>query len=135
MASSSQVQSKADKAASDLATAELNATRDHPSCFIDTNGIITTTMNDLPGYRITKVLGTIYGITVRSRNWGTSLGAVLKSAVGGELKFFTNLMYTSRNAAVERMVGECMQRGGNAVIALRFDQAEVSLLSWWEREI
>lgn len=83
-------------------------------------------MNDMPGYRVTKILGTIYGITVRSRNWGAGLGAVLKSVVGGELKFFTNLMYTSRNAAVERLVGECMQRGGNAVIALRFDQADVS---------
>lgn len=36
-------------------------------------------------------------------------------------------MYTSRNLAVERMLGECMQRGGNAVIAMRFDQNEVSM--------
>ena len=28
--------------------------------------------------------------------------------------------------AVERLVGECMQRGGNAIIAMRFDQGEVS---------
>ena len=97
-----------------------------PSCFTDTNGVITSTMNDLPGFRVVKVLGAVYGITVRSRNWGTDIGAFLRSSIGGEIKYFTNLMYTSRNAAVERLVGECLQRGGNAIIALRFDQAEVS---------
>lgn len=97
------------------------------SCFVDTQGVITSTMNDLPGYRIVKVLGTVYGITVRSRNWGADIGAFLRSSVGGELRYLSNLMYTSRNSAVERMVGECMQRGGNAVIAMRFDQGEVRI--------
>ncbi len=45
-------------------------TAETPSCFVDTHGVITTTMNDVPGYRVVKVLGTIYGITVRARNWG-----------------------------------------------------------------
>jgi uncharacterized protein YbjQ (UPF0145 family) len=82
-------------------------------------------MNDLPGYRVVKVLGTIYGITVRSRNWGADIGSFFRSSVGGEIRYFTNLMYTSRNAAVERLIGECMQRGGNAILAMRFDQSEV----------
>ena len=98
---------------------------DTPSCFVDTHGIITSTMNDLPGYRVVKVLGTIYGITVRSRNWGADIGSFFRSSVGGEIRYFTNLMYTSRNAAVERLIGECMQRGGNAILAMRFDQSEV----------
>jgi uncharacterized protein YbjQ (UPF0145 family) len=97
------------------------------SCFTDTQGVITSTMNDLPGYRIVKVLGTVYGITVRSRNWGVDIGAFFRSSIGGEIRYITSLMYTSRNAAVERLVGECMQRGGNAIIALRFDQGEVSV--------
>jgi uncharacterized protein YbjQ (UPF0145 family) len=118
MASKSTSKGK-DKAAKDLMDAS-------PSCFVDTNGVITSTMNDIPGYRVVRVLGTIYGITVRSRNWGADIGAFLKSSVGGEIKYFTNLMYTSRNNAVERLVGECLQRGGNAIIALRFDQSEVS---------
>jgi uncharacterized protein YbjQ (UPF0145 family) len=121
MTSTSASNAKAEAAARASALAE-----DTPSCFVDTHGVITSTMNDLPGYRIVKVLGTIYGITVRSRNWGADIGAFLKSSVGGEIKYFTNLMYTSRNSALERLVGECMQRGGNAVIALRFDQSEVS---------
>ncbi|KAJ9157892.1 hypothetical protein NKR23_g441 [Pleurostoma richardsiae] len=94
-------------------------------CFTETGGTITTTMFDIPGYRITKVLGTVYGITVRSRNWGASLGMVLKSLAGGELRWFTNLLYTARNDAVGRVVDECQKRGGNAIIALRFDAGDM----------
>ena len=32
--------------------------------------------------------------------------------------------------AMERLVGECLGRGGNAIIALRSDQSEVSCYSW-----
>ncbi|KAK2732481.1 hypothetical protein FQN55_004093 [Onygenales sp. PD_40] len=93
--------------------------------FTDTDGIITTTMNDLPGYRVTRVLGAVYGLTVQSRNWGASLGMVLKSIGGGELRMFTTMLYRARNDAVSRMVGECIQKGGNAIIALRFDTSEL----------
>ncbi|KAF8852583.1 UPF0145 domain protein, partial [Acephala macrosclerotiorum] len=102
---------------------------DVPACFTDTHGVITSTMNDLPGYRVVKILGTVYGITVRSRNWGADIGAFLRSSVGGEIRYFTNLMYNSRDKALERLVGECMARGGNAIIALRFDQGEVATFS------
>jgi uncharacterized protein YbjQ (UPF0145 family) len=83
-------------------------------------------MNDLPGYRIVRVLGAVYGLTVRTRNWAAGVASVMGSVVGGEQSMFTTLMYSSRNSAVERMVGECMARGGNAVIAMRFDVAELS---------
>jgi uncharacterized protein YbjQ (UPF0145 family) len=102
---------------------------DIPACFSDTHGVLTSTMNDLPGYRIVKVLGTVYGLTVRARNWGVDIGYGLKSAVGGELSGFTKLMYKSRNEAVDRLIGECMGRGGNAIIALRFDIAEIANFS------
>jgi len=95
-------------------------------CFTETNGVITTTMFEVPGYRVVKVLGAVYGLTVRSRNWATSLGMVLKSVAGGELRWFTSLLYTSRNDAISRVVQETQSRGGNAVIALRFDAGELS---------
>ncbi|KAL8294431.1 hypothetical protein RB600_000401 [Gaeumannomyces tritici] len=94
-------------------------------CFTETNGVITTTMFDVPGYRVVRVLGAVYGLTVRSRNWAAGLGMAVKSIVGGELKWFTNLLYSSRNDAISRVVAECQSRGGNAVIALRFDAGEL----------
>ena len=95
--------------------------KDIPSCYSDTHGIMTTTTNDIPTHRVVKNLGTIFGITVRSRNWGADIGGLLRSSVGGELRVFTNMMYTARNQAMDRMVGECMGRGGNAILGVRFD--------------
>ena len=43
-------------------------------------------MNDLPGYQIEEVFGEVFGLTVRSRNLGSQVGATLKSLIGGELK-------------------------------------------------
>lgn len=75
------------------------------------------------------MLGTIYGLTVRSRNWGADIGSFFKSSVGGELPMFTKLMYSARNEAMDRMVGECMSRGGNAIIGVRMDIAAESVWS------
>ncbi|OAA43919.1 UPF0145 domain-containing protein [Beauveria brongniartii RCEF 3172] len=80
---------------------------------------------DLPGYKIEQVLGTVYGITVRSRNIGATLGMVAKSIAGGELSWFTSMLYSCRNDSIGRVVDECQARGGNAVICLRFDTGDV----------
>ncbi|KAI3397063.1 hypothetical protein diail_11299 [Diaporthe ilicicola] len=55
----------------------------------------------------------------------------LKSMVGGELKWFTNMvmraqMYSARNETVSRVVDECQKRQGNAIIAMRFDVADLA---------
>ncbi|RKU46113.1 hypothetical protein DL546_006554 [Coniochaeta pulveracea] len=94
-------------------------------CFTETNGVLTSTMNDIPGYRVVKVLGAVYGLTVRSRNWAAGLGMVIKSIVGGELTWFTDMLYSARNDAIGRVVAETQSRGGNAIIALRFDAADL----------
>ncbi|KAG5923284.1 hypothetical protein E4U42_005003 [Claviceps africana] len=68
-----------------------------------------------------QVLGRVYGISVRSRNLAASLGMVLKSLGGGELRWFTSVLYSCRNDSIRRVVNECKRRGGNAAICLRFD--------------
>lgn len=87
-----------------------------PACYVDTHGIVTTTTFAVPNHTTVRNLGTVFGLTVRARNWGADIGGLLKSTVGGELGVFTNLMYRARNEAMDRMVGECMGRGGNAVV-------------------
>lgn len=82
-------------------------------------------MNDLPGYRIKQVLGTVYGVTVRSRNIAAGIGMVIKSMAGGELTWFTSMLYSCRNDSISRVVTETKQRGGNAIIALRFDTSDL----------
>jgi len=48
--------------------------------------MLITTMNDVPGHEITEVYGEVFGLTVRSRNIGSQIGAGLKSFIGGELE-------------------------------------------------
>jgi len=82
-------------------------------------------MNDIPGYEVTEVLGEVFGLTVRSRNVGSQLGAAFKSLAGGELRGMTKNLVDSRNEVMARMVQEAEQRGGNAVLAMRFDTSEM----------
>ncbi len=86
--------------------------------------VLISTMNDLPGHEIEEVFGEVFGLTVRSRNLGSSIGAGLKSIVGGELKGMTKLLAAGRNDARERLVEEVRAIGGNAVLAFRFDTSE-----------
>jgi uncharacterized protein YbjQ (UPF0145 family) len=87
--------------------------------------MIVTTMNDIPGYEVDEVFGEVFGLTVRSRNIGSQIGAQLKSILGGELKGMTTALVDSRKQVMERMVAEAEAKGGNAIIAMRFDTSEM----------
>ena len=87
--------------------------------------MIVTTMNDIPGYEIEEVFGEVFGLTVRSRNIGSQIGASLKSILGGELKGMTQALADSREQVMQRMVEEAEKKNGNAIIAIRFDTSEM----------
>src|SRR5437763_13714785 len=91
----------------------------------EASGMLLSTMNDLPGYEITEVLGEVFGLTVRSRNLGSQIGAGLKSMIGGELGGMTKMLAQGREEAIARLVSEAEAKGGNAVIAMRFDTSEL----------
>lgn len=87
--------------------------------------MIVTTMNDIPGYVIDEVYGEVMGLTVRSRNLGSQMGAGLKSMLGGELKGMTKALVASRQEVMDRMVTEAEAKGANAIVAMRFDTSEM----------
>ncbi|HVB71012.1 MAG TPA: heavy metal-binding domain-containing protein [Acidimicrobiales bacterium] len=88
--------------------------------------MLIVTMNDVPGYRITKVIGEVNGLTVRTRNVGAQLGAGLKALAGGELKGLTRQLQESRAEALERLSGAATAAGANAVVAMRYDSNELA---------
>ena len=87
--------------------------------------MIIATTNDLPGYEVEEVFGEVFGLTVRSRNVGSQIGAGLKSIMGGELRGMTKALVESRAQVTERMVEEAEARGANAILAMRFDTSEM----------
>lgn len=93
--------------------------------------MIISTMNDLPGYEIQEVLGEVFGLTVRSRNLGSQIGASLKSLAGGELKGMTKMLAEGREHATQRLVEEAESKGADAILAFRFDTSELGT-TWTE---
>jgi uncharacterized protein YbjQ (UPF0145 family) len=73
----------------------------------------------------------VFGLTVRSRNLGSQIGAGFKALVGGELKGMTKMLAQGREHATERLVQEAEGKGANAVIAFRFDTSELGS-TWTE---
>ncbi len=87
--------------------------------------MIIATTNDLPGYRITRVIGEVNGLTVRSRNVGAQIGASLKALGGGELKGLTKQLQQTRAEALERLGEAAAELGATAVVAMRYDSNEI----------
>ena len=81
--------------------------------------IVTT--NEIAGHAVKAVHGDVFGLVVMSRNLGSNIGAGLRSLAGGEIVAYTELLEDSRNIARRRMWAHAVQRGGNAVVAFRFD--------------
>ena len=93
--------------------------------------MLITTMNDIPGSAVDEVYGEVFGLTVRSRNIGSQIGAGLKSIIGGELGGMTKMLAQGREEAIARMSEEAEGKGANAIIAMRFDTSELGS-TWTE---
>jgi uncharacterized protein YbjQ (UPF0145 family) len=93
--------------------------------------MLITTANDLPGWEITETMGEVFGLTVRSRNVGSQIGAGFKSLVGGELKGMTKALVDSREQVIQRMVEEAEAKGADAIVAMRFDTSDMGS-NWTE---
>jgi uncharacterized protein YbjQ (UPF0145 family) len=80
----------------------------------------------IPGMRIVQVKGIVQGNTVRAKHIGRDIAASFKNIVGGELKGYTELLTEARREAVERMMAQAQQLGGNAIVNVRFTTSAVT---------
>jgi uncharacterized protein YbjQ (UPF0145 family) len=86
----------------------------------------TTTAFTIDGYRITRSLGVVRGILVRSRSFVGTFGAALQTIVGGNITIYTQLCEKTRNDAFDLMMGHAAALGANAVIGVRYDATEIA---------
>src|ERR1700733_15492070 len=84
-----------------------------------------TTSIALDGYRITRNLGVIRGITVRSRSVLGNFAGGLQSLFGGRLSIYVELCENAREEAFQHMIQHANERGANAIINMRYDANEV----------
>ena len=86
---------------------------------------LTTTAFTLDGYKVTRNLGVVRGIMVRSRSIFGTIGGSLQTLVGGNISLFTSLCEKTRGEAFELMLAHAQQLGANAVVGIRYDATEV----------
>jgi uncharacterized protein YbjQ (UPF0145 family) len=84
-----------------------------------------TTALELHNKKITKDLGMVRGITVRSRSIFGSIGGSLQTIVGGNISLFTELCEKARQEAYDLMIKQAEEAGANAIIAVRYDANDV----------
>jgi len=85
-----------------------------------------TTGFSLTGFRVTRELGTVRGVVVRSRSVIGNIGANLQTLFGGDITLYTELCEHARQDAYERMCAHATTLGANAILGLRYDATEVS---------
>ncbi len=86
--------------------------------------MIVTTGNDLPGYRITEVIGIVRGIVVRSPGIKQGFLGGLKQLIGGNNEAFAQVCDQARKDAYQRLVAHAEDKEADAIIGMRYDATE-----------
>ncbi|MBP6022681.1 YbjQ family protein [Ferruginibacter sp.] len=86
---------------------------------------LITSSTMLEGYRITKHLGVVRGITVRSRSLFGNIAGMFQTLFGGKISIYVELCEKTREEAFQLMIQHANERGANAIINMRYDANEV----------
>ncbi len=86
---------------------------------------LITTSTSLEGHRITKHLGVVRGITVRSRSVFGNIGGSFQALFGGKISIYVSLCEKTREEAYQLMIQHANQLDANAIINMRYDANEV----------
>ena len=86
---------------------------------------LVVTTPSVQGYKITKVLGVVSGLTPRTRGvLGKFIGG-LQTIVGGEVTAFTSEIEKARIEAIDRMTAQARAMGANAVVGLDMETSDI----------
>jgi len=87
--------------------------------------MIVVTTPTISGYEIVKVLGTVHGLTVRTRGIGGKFIAGIESAFGGEVTAYTSECEKARKESLNRMIENAKNLGANAIVGADFETSEI----------
>lgn len=86
--------------------------------------LVTTTF-ELPGVTVSKNLGVVRGIIVRSRSVIGNFGAAIQQFFGGNISLYSSLCERARSDAYKLMIRHAEEVGANAIIGVRYDATEI----------
>ena len=83
--------------------------------------MLTATLFELPGHRVTRCLGIVRGVTVRTRSLPLMIIGGIRTLFGGRAGIFAELCESAREESFQLMLAHAKQLGANAVIGVRYD--------------
>jgi uncharacterized protein YbjQ (UPF0145 family) len=89
------------------------------------NDLWVTTAFGFEGYKTTRQLGIVRGITVRSRSMLGNIAGSIQTLFGGNISIYTELCEHARSEAFDLMVKHARDIGANAIIGMRYDANDV----------
>ncbi len=89
------------------------------------SSVIVVTTPTIAGYKITKVIGLVTGLSPRTRGVGGQLLAGLQSMIGGEVTAFTSEIEKARVEAIDRAIEQAESKGANAIVGLDIETSDV----------
>jgi len=89
-------------------------------------GIIVTTIDDVPGKQITEYRGYVWGTSVQSKFFGHDILAVLRGLIGGEITQYTVMINDAKHEVIQRIVANARALGADAVVGVRMGSGQVS---------
>lgn len=87
--------------------------------------IFVLTTHSVPGKEITEALGMVRGNAIRARHVGHDIGAALRTLVGGELRGYTQMLASTREQALDRMIEQAVDLGADAIVGVGFSTSAV----------
>ncbi len=87
--------------------------------------MISTTFN-MDGYKVVEGLGLVRGLTVRSRNMFSDIGAGVRSIVGGKVGAYVALCEQTRQEALDAMIENAVAMGADGVIGVRYESNDIA---------
>lgn len=87
--------------------------------------MIIVNIENVPGYKVTKVHGLVKGNIVQSKHIGKDIVAGFRTIVGGEIKEYTEMLTDARQKATALMVEEAKQLGANGIVKVTYATAQI----------
>ena len=102
-----------------------------PNCgasFVDTsskNELMVVTISTIPGYEIVRALGTVHGMTVRTRGVGGKIMAGIEGIFGGEVTSYSSEAEKARKESMERLIENAKSVGADAIVRTDFETSDI----------
>jgi uncharacterized protein YbjQ (UPF0145 family) len=82
--------------------------------------VLLMNSTEIPGRKITEILGLVKGHTIYAIWIGKDLSALVRLVLGGELTEYTEMMGRARKVATDRMIAQADELGADAIINVRY---------------